>query len=326
MHTNSGFTMMNVMGEIRRKVVEAVADRPEDTSASRFVRQAATVLTLTAFLPRDPVEAMLAGHCVVFDNLLLDSARDILHGQPIEMKLRTRNQSLAFGKQFLAQIEKFEQRQSRLTDQPAIRAPVEKAASMSFGPGAPGEAPTATETDRPQAGAAPDGRSTPEVRPETPPLVAAVPPAIENAAMDEARAEGPATENAAPSEPTRAVHPDDSGEATTVALPVSHDRVVAPAAGHAPSCAPRGGADHASPGPVPDQPKPGNQKTSPAEADRAWTGLPQVQPQGDVQPRNTLAMLAASPGVAPSAGLAGQISQAGQPTNAVRGERVEELA
>src|ERR1700692_1106351 len=112
MHTETGFTMLTAMGEITRAVIETVADRPGDSPARRLAppptppagrppRQQTTASTMMSFLPRDPVETMLAGQCVIFDHLLRDGAHDTLRGQQQDIKLRARPQILVAGKSFL---------------------------------------------------------------------------------------------------------------------------------------------------------------------------------------------------------------------------------
>jgi hypothetical protein len=159
MNTDTGFTYQTAMGEITREVIETVADRPGDSQARRRARQQATVYTMMSFLPRDPVETMLAGHCVIFDHLLRDGARDTLRGQPEDIKLRARPGLHASGKMFLAHLNKFEQLRNRSVDKLAGQRPAEEAAAESVpsrGPEAPldaAEGPAAGAAD--QAGSGP---------------------------------------------------------------------------------------------------------------------------------------------------------------------------
>jgi hypothetical protein len=68
------------------------------------------------FQPRDPVEIMLAGHCVIFDHLLRDGARDLLRGQTEAMKLRACRVIHASGKMFLTAFSSLQRMQLRDAD------------------------------------------------------------------------------------------------------------------------------------------------------------------------------------------------------------------
>ena len=115
----ASLTQKQLLTEIHRGIVETVADRPEDSPQRRARRQVATVHTVTSFLPRDVVETMLAGHCVIFDHLFRDGARDLLRGQAEAIKPRTRGGVNATGKMFLAHLDKLQEFRARPFDQTA---------------------------------------------------------------------------------------------------------------------------------------------------------------------------------------------------------------
>lgn len=123
MQTDTGFTFETAMGEICQGVIETVADRPGDSEAKRFARHQTTAWTMMSMRPRDPLETMLAGHCVIFDHMLREGARDLLRGQSEQIRLRARPQVHASGKLFIVHLDKFEQMARRPADQLAVRAP-----------------------------------------------------------------------------------------------------------------------------------------------------------------------------------------------------------
>ncbi len=133
MHPDTALTMQSAMTEIAREVIETVADRPGDSQARRIARQQMTAWSISSFEPRDPVETMLAGHCVIFDHLLRDGACDTLRGQQQDIKVRVRPQVLATGKMFLAHLDRFERLQGRLL---AVLPAAEQTESPSAGPNA----------------------------------------------------------------------------------------------------------------------------------------------------------------------------------------------
>ena len=175
MNANTGFTFQSAMGEITRGVIETVAERPGDSETRRALRHQTTAWSMESFMARDPVETMLAGHCVIFHHMLHDYARDMLRGQPEEIKLRAYSSIHGSGKMFLAHLSKFEQLQTRamekLAGQPPVqdtpaaesiltRGSVSPRAAAPKAPAAPSQADVRTD---PPSGAAIEA---PETRPE----------------------------------------------------------------------------------------------------------------------------------------------------------------
>ena len=109
--TTLGFEQVAI--ELVRGIADAVADRPGLTEAQRSVSQQTTVYSVMGLQPRDPVEIMLAGHCVIYDHMLRDGARDLLRGQDEQIKLRARPGTLASGKMFLSSLDMLLRMQNR---------------------------------------------------------------------------------------------------------------------------------------------------------------------------------------------------------------------
>jgi len=65
-----------VAQEMLQGVVEAICDRPEETAAQREARALDVVRSVLAFMPRDPVEIMLAGLAVGHYHLILGSLHE----------------------------------------------------------------------------------------------------------------------------------------------------------------------------------------------------------------------------------------------------------
>jgi hypothetical protein len=116
MPATASFTFENLATEILRGIIETVAERHGDTEAQRFSRHQTTVFSVMAFLPRDALEMMLAGQCVLFDHLLADGARDLLRGQEELIKLRVRPQLTAIGNMFLKHLAQLIRLQARPAD------------------------------------------------------------------------------------------------------------------------------------------------------------------------------------------------------------------
>jgi hypothetical protein len=113
------FGFEQLITELLRGLADAVADRPGETEAQRFARHRTAIFSTMAFLPRDAIETMLAGQCVIFDLLLRDAARDLLRNEAAATKLRIRSQLTAMGRLFLKHLDQLRQLQSRPVQQAA---------------------------------------------------------------------------------------------------------------------------------------------------------------------------------------------------------------
>jgi hypothetical protein len=156
MPQQAAFGFEQLVTEILRGLIEAVADRPGETEAQRFVKQQTAVFSTMAFLPRDAAETMLASQCVMIDHLLRDATRDMLRGESERIKLRIRSQLIAMGRLFLKHLEQLRQFQARPVDQIAVspRAEAEPRTGAAQKPG-PGQQ-TANAATPPRASALPD--------------------------------------------------------------------------------------------------------------------------------------------------------------------------
>jgi hypothetical protein len=150
MTPDPNFGYEQAAAELLGGVVETVAGRPGQSQEQRLLREQTTVYSVMGFQPRDPVELMLAGHCVIFDHLLRDGARDLLRNHAEDIKLRARPGTLASGKMFLTSLNTLRRWQNRDAD---------KIATL----------PKALRTAAPDAPA-------PEPEPVARPLAAAPPP------------------------------------------------------------------------------------------------------------------------------------------------------
>ena len=120
MTPSTPFGFEQLVTEMLRGLIEAVADRPGETEAQRFARHQTAVFSTMAFLPRDAVETMLASQCVMLDHLLRDGTRDLLRGQSEQIKLRVRSQLTAMGRLFLKHLDELRKLQARAVEQIAV--------------------------------------------------------------------------------------------------------------------------------------------------------------------------------------------------------------
>jgi hypothetical protein len=105
-------------------VIETVADKPGLSPERRASVTQTVVCSVMAFNPRDPIEAMMAGHCVVYDHMLRDGAREMLRGQAELVMIQARPGVLAAGKIFLGTVAMLLRMQRRPEAQLAFARPL----------------------------------------------------------------------------------------------------------------------------------------------------------------------------------------------------------
>jgi hypothetical protein len=144
---------------------KALCERNGETREHQFARSQAAVAMIMGMLPRDTIEAMLAGHCVMLHELMVDSVHDTLSGEMETTRRATRSGIVAMDKCFrgnLALLERYQMRNAQWRrDAPA--AAQDQAATT-----APDAAPTAEDPpqtpERDIAAGASDARQPTELR------------------------------------------------------------------------------------------------------------------------------------------------------------------
>src|SRR6266567_1354651 len=115
-------------------MAKALCERPNESKEQRFVRVQAVTQMILGLLPRDVIEAMLAGHVVMFHDLITDSIHDTLQGQIDTMRRATRVNIVALNRAFHMNQEKLVHYQLRpsqgireATGAPATEQPTQTA-------------------------------------------------------------------------------------------------------------------------------------------------------------------------------------------------------
>ena len=127
MQPTPAFGYEQIVQEMMRGLLDTVADRPDLSPGRQNSLKQTTVCTVMAFNPRDPLEAMLASQCVVYDHLMHDGARDLLRGQAEPIKLKARPGILSAGKTFLAAMGMMLRMQQRAEKSLAFARPLPEA-------------------------------------------------------------------------------------------------------------------------------------------------------------------------------------------------------
>jgi hypothetical protein len=119
MDTQPSLTARDLLTHVIGDIAKALSDRSGEP-AGRDRRSLAAVHTIMAFQPRDAIEAMLAGHCVMFHELIVDSVHDTLRGEEEAPRRATRSGIVAMDKAFgdnLSRLERYQTRQAEPSPQ-----------------------------------------------------------------------------------------------------------------------------------------------------------------------------------------------------------------
>jgi hypothetical protein len=115
MDTSAAFGFRELFNHVIGDMAKAVSERNGETKQQQSARAQAGVRMIMGFLLRDVIEAMLAGHCVMFHEVMTDSVRDTLRGELDTMRRATRATIVAMDKAFgnnLARLERYQNRPS----------------------------------------------------------------------------------------------------------------------------------------------------------------------------------------------------------------------
>jgi len=94
-------------------VAEAVCQRDGESRQRQDDRRQAAVHSVMTFLPRDAIEAMIAGNCVMFHEMIVDSVGDTLRGEEAAAARATRSTIVAMDKAFGNNLDRLERYQNR---------------------------------------------------------------------------------------------------------------------------------------------------------------------------------------------------------------------
>jgi hypothetical protein len=113
MDPQPAFGFKELLTHIVSDMARAVCERMGETQQHQFTRTQATAHMIMGFLPRDAIEAILAGHCVMFHEMMTDSIHDTLRGEMDSYRRATRANIVALDKCFGNNLERLERYQAR---------------------------------------------------------------------------------------------------------------------------------------------------------------------------------------------------------------------
>jgi hypothetical protein len=115
MDTQPAFGLQELLTHLVGGVAKAIGERHGESRQQQFDRTQAAAHTVMAFMPRDAVEAMISGHCVMLHEMMVDSVRDTLRGEATPAHRAARGRIVAMDKAFgnnLARLERYRRRQA----------------------------------------------------------------------------------------------------------------------------------------------------------------------------------------------------------------------
>jgi len=217
MQPDTNFGHKEIVTELIRGVVDTVASKPGQSPERHAAVVQSVVCSVMAFNPRDPVETMMAGQCIIYDHLLRDGARDMLRGKAELEMIKARPGVLACGKMFLATVSMLVRMQRRPELGLAFARPIEEPSEQ-----------TSAETEAPPL-AAGGTAAEPPAQPGEPPSIPR-PAEIQTreAAVTPARPAGicPPKQRLRPANPPS--QPAAVMSAPGAAVPEQHQQMIAP--------------------------------------------------------------------------------------------------
>jgi hypothetical protein len=113
MDTQPTFGLKDVLAHIVGDIAKAISDRPGESQHQQFSRAQAAAQMILTFLPGDAIEAMLAGHCVMFHEMIVDSISATMHGMADTTRRATRSNIVAMDKAFGNNLTRLERYRAR---------------------------------------------------------------------------------------------------------------------------------------------------------------------------------------------------------------------
>jgi hypothetical protein len=116
METLPEFGFKELFTHLIADMAKAVCERAGESRGQQVARSQAAAHTVMGLRPRDMIEAMLAGHCMMFHELMVDSVRDVFRDETAAGRRATRASIVNLNKSFdhcLARLEYYQTRPSQ---------------------------------------------------------------------------------------------------------------------------------------------------------------------------------------------------------------------
>lgn len=132
MQTQPEFGLKELLTHVVGGITTALGDRAGESQQQRFIRTQAAAHAVVTFRPLDAIEAMIAGHCLMFHEMIVDSVRYTL-GRELEGTRRTtRANIIALDKAFGNNLNRLARYRAGLTDGKKPAQPVDTIAETEI--------------------------------------------------------------------------------------------------------------------------------------------------------------------------------------------------
>ena len=116
METLPEFGFKELFTHLISDMAKAVCERAGESRGQQVARSQAAAYSVMGLRPREMIEAMLAGHCMMFHELMVDSVRETFRGEAVAARRAARASIVNLNKSFdhcLARLEDYQTRPSR---------------------------------------------------------------------------------------------------------------------------------------------------------------------------------------------------------------------
>jgi hypothetical protein len=128
-------------------IVQALSDRPGQTSAEYQAKAEDIWILIESFQPRDAVDLMLTGQLLAFNAAIADATRDLVRGAPDTIKQRTQSNLISMGRLTQGHLDRLAKRGSQpYRTEVASQQPAQPVAAASPAPPEPQTTPPVAET------------------------------------------------------------------------------------------------------------------------------------------------------------------------------------
>ena len=100
MDTTPASDFQEVLIHVVSDMAQAVSEHRGGSQQQRLAHAQNAARSVLAFQPADAVEAMIAGHCVMFHEMIVDTVQTIPRGESDATRRATRNSIVAMDKAF----------------------------------------------------------------------------------------------------------------------------------------------------------------------------------------------------------------------------------
>jgi hypothetical protein len=118
MDTQPAGTLQDLFTVIVGDIAKAVSDRDGEARQQHDIRVHATTCMVMSFSPRDAIEAMIAGQCVMLHEMIVDSVHKTLRSEEDDRRPTTRAGIVAMDRAFGANLTRLDRYQTRRAQTP----------------------------------------------------------------------------------------------------------------------------------------------------------------------------------------------------------------